>query len=145
MRLHVLLIVIASSLIAADKPKEEPKKTSDDLEGTWSIVKAYGGETDVTDESKNFKVTIKGKTLTLNDSKQAHDAKFKLDSAKKPKEIDFVPQDGRFKGQTMLGIYTLEGDILSIYMAEPTRDKRPAEIPTKGSANHFLLVLKRQK
>jgi hypothetical protein len=36
------------------------------------------------------------------------------------------------------------GDALTIYLAEPTKD-RPKEIRRSGRAGHILLVLKRKK
>jgi uncharacterized protein (TIGR03067 family) len=139
MKLRVLLLLLAGSLVAADKPKE------DDLQGNWSFVKAFEDAKDVTEDAKKLKVVIKKSKLTLIEGMQSHVTRLTLDSTKKPKRIDFEPTDGRFKDMTLKGIYTLEGDTLTIYLADPDQIQRPREIPMKGSAGHFLMVLKRMK
>jgi uncharacterized protein (TIGR03067 family) len=67
-----------------------------------------------------------------------NDWTFKLNAAKKPKEIDLIAAKGVTKG-----IYALDGDNLKITLA--TGDGgRPTEFATKPGDGHYHAVLKRK-
>ena len=106
---------------------QDVKKEVDMLRGTWSVetgdvkVSIYGDE--------SFEVNLGGNHL--NGSR-------KIDPAKKPKEITLTP-DGSKK--SLMGIYKLEGDTLTICIGE----KRPTDFKEKKDAAQVLWVLKREK
>jgi uncharacterized protein (TIGR03067 family) len=56
-----------------------------------------------------------------------------LDPTAEPKTIDVIPDGGQHRGEHIPGIYTLEGDVLTICMAKPGQP-RPKEFKAeKGS------------
>jgi uncharacterized protein (TIGR03067 family) len=67
-------------------------------------------------------------------------ATYKLDPSKNPKTIDITIGSGSEKGRTLLGIYALEGDTLTICVNERFR---PTEL--KDGPGTDLIVLKREK
>ena len=74
-----------------------------------------------------------------------HSGRFKLDPAKKPKEIDFDLQHGPPQEQGIWrGIYDLRGNELTLVMALPNID-RPREFKTEANVPHMLFKLKRVK
>ena len=66
---------------------------------------------------------------------------YKLNPAKKPKEITTTNDDGK----THLGIYELDGDTLTICMHQEDGADRPTEFATKADTKVVLVVLKREK
>jgi uncharacterized protein (TIGR03067 family) len=123
-------------LTAADRPKKQGG-----LQGKWTVAKAFTGTEPVPDVDK-LSVEIGESTLSIAADNKPHEADIKVKAEEKT--IDMTPADGRFKGQTLHGIFALKGDTLSLYFAEPEA-KRPSKIPAESQAGHFLLVLKRKK
>jgi len=72
---------------------------------------------------------------------EATEADYKLDPAKKPKQIDLLFGEGR----TTKGVYHLEGDTLKLCAEKETDGERPTEFSTKHGTTHFLVVLKKKK
>ncbi len=67
---------------------------------------------------------------------------FKIDPAKKPKEIDITHP--AVKDGTVEGIYSLEGESLKMCYGKKDKD-RPAKFSTKAGDRGVLFVLKRAK
>jgi uncharacterized protein (TIGR03067 family) len=68
----------------------------------------------------------------------------KLDPTAKPKTVDKVITKGPGKGETMLGIYKLEGDQLTICLAVGGKE-RPTEFAAPANGNAMVVVYKREK
>ena len=146
-----LVVVVAAGLVAgarralADKPpaaeKKEAPKEAEQIRGTWVITSAERGNV-AQDRFKDLKATFTadGKWIThLPDGDR--EGTYKLNTAKKPKEIDLV----NGKGNTMLGIYKLDKDALTICLGEEDVDERPTEFASKEGTKVMLLVLQREK
>jgi len=71
-------------------------------------------------------------------------AKFTIDPAKNPKQIDYAMTGGPTTGKTQLGIYELEGDTVKFCFAAPGKD-RPPDFTTKEGSSRTLSVWKREK
>lgn len=67
------------------------------------------------------------------------DARFKVNPAKKPKEIDIITPMADGSDRVIPGIYKLDGDTLEICIDDSGK-KRPIEFKAKGG-----LVMKREK
>src|SRR5260370_3653719 len=97
------------------------------LDGTWTVVKAEAdGKPD--GEMLKAKFTFKdGDKLVIklpNEDKPLEGVAVKLDTAKKPKQIDLTRTvEGR--PETATGIYELDGDRLKLCIAEPDVNDRP--------------------
>lgn len=146
MKRHGMLILVAGLLIAAEKPKKEDGSAdAKKLQGTWSVIKAvHNGEAAPDEKIQQVKVAFKDDKFTLNEGGQDHEVTFKLDPTKKPRTMDAVPADGKFKGKTLQGIYALEGDELKLCLAQPGKE-RPTKFESTANSGHFLLVMKRSK
>lgn len=142
----LLSFVAATLLLGAEAPAEAVKKDMLLLEGEWSMVSGERDGQKLPDEFvKGGKRTAKdGETsITINDMLFMK-AKFTVDPAKKPKEIDYSITDGPEKGKTRLGIYEIDGDMVKFCFAAPG-DKRPTEFTAKEGSNCTLSVWKRNK
>jgi RNA polymerase sigma factor (sigma-70 family) len=146
-----LAVAVAVGLVAgarralADKPtaseKKEAPKEEEKIRGTWVFTSAERGNV-AADRFKDLKATFTddGKWIThLPDGDR--EGTYKLNTAKKPTEIDLV----NGKGNTMLGIYKLEKDTLTICLGEEDVEERPTEFASKEGTRVILLVLQREK
>ncbi len=146
-----LAVAVAAGLVAgarralADKPaaagKEEAPKDEQKILGDWVITSAERGNV-ARDMFKDVKATFnaEGKWIThLPDGDR--EGTYKLDTAKKPKEIELV----NAKGNTMLGIYKLEKNTLTVCLGEEDVNERPTEFTSKEGTKVMLLVLQREK
>src|SRR5262249_28722416 len=71
---------------------------------------------------------------------------FKLDASATPKTIDLkIEEKPGEKSTTVLGIYQLEGDKLTVCFGEPGSGDRPKEFATKAGSPNLLLKFQRGK
>ena len=126
------LIVLAQLAVAADDDTTARK----DLAGTWK-GRVYKGAT-----GHKLDITTTRIVGTKDEKHDLGEASFKLDLTKKPPWMDATRTKGREKGQTYLGIYSVQGEILRWCVSTPG-NRRPSRFATKGS--QFYLVLKREK
>jgi RNA polymerase sigma factor (sigma-70 family) len=133
------------SLALADKPalvgKVEALKDEQKILGTWALVSGEeGGQKAPPERLKDATVTFaEGGKLTVKMGERDQEFTFKLDPAKKPKEFSATNDQGR----TLLGIYKLEGDTLTVCFDRS--GERPAEFASKEGTTVVLDVLKREK
>jgi len=109
-----------------------------EIQGTWKLVStAAEGQTDT---SPDETMVIGGGKITLYEGSQAAETgQYRLDSTASPKSIDLVDADG----QVAQGIYSLAGDDLKIWAAEPAV-ARPKKFESQAGPNITVMVLKRQ-
>jgi uncharacterized protein (TIGR03067 family) len=135
------LVMRVDALIAADPdPAEEVKKFA----GTWKGYVVDGKGENPNRGPVKLEITVKGDTITaVQDGKtDLGEGTFTLKLLKDEKQIDAVRSKNPGKGQTFLGIYSLEGDTLKWCVTTRKKD-RPTEFITK--TGQFLLILKREK
>jgi uncharacterized protein (TIGR03067 family) len=136
-----ILVASTCALLAEDKkPADDQKK----LLGAWKIV-AMEENGKASDDFKDAVLTMQeGKYTIQTPDGEVLDGTYKVNSSAKPKEIDFVPNFGRNKGKTTLGIYALEGDTLKICRDDAGKP-RPKEFATRPDTGLIVFVLKRHK
>ena len=107
------------------------KKELEALRGNWNVKGADNGlQTQWSMVEDSLQIRIGGAYI---------DAKFKVNPAKKPKEIDIITLMADGSDRVLPGIYKLDGDTLEIHIDESGK-KRPTEF--KAKAGH---VMKREK
>jgi RNA polymerase sigma-70 factor (ECF subfamily) len=125
---------------AAKAPDDKEK-----LQGTWVGVEGErNGEKAAAEDARKFKLIVKGDRITINPDGENRVSTFKLDPTQKPKAIDLTPQDGPAKGQTVPGIYSLEGDTLKLCVSNGEVGNRPTDFTTKAGSGLVVLVLHRE-
>jgi uncharacterized protein (TIGR03067 family) len=131
-----LAVVLAFLVLAA----EEKKSDEELIQGGWIVVSGeQGGEKLPERVVKGFLLTFaSGGKLTVLDHGDSKESTFKLDAAKKPKQIDMTADDKSGKG-----ICELDGDSLKICMSE--EGDRPTEFKSPKGSKVALAVLKRLK
>jgi uncharacterized protein (TIGR03067 family) len=134
-------------LVAAEPPKGDPsKKDLQRIQGDWALQSmVIDGAKASDDEAQSLFITVKdSEYATYLFSKALGKVTFKLDAAKKPKEIDLTPAAGPQKGKKLLGIYELKEDQWRICSAPPGA-KRPTEFASKEGSGHRFYVWDREK
>ncbi len=139
--------------MAADNPAKEDSSKSDldKLRGTWVSVSLVNDGKTIQDEKTPpkegpvTKVAYEGtKWMIKVGDKTVFTGIFKIDSSKKPKEIDFMEESDTKGEKTKLGIYEIDGDTLRFCLA-PAGKPRPTEFTSKAGSGHSLGVMKREK
>jgi RNA polymerase sigma factor (sigma-70 family) len=126
----------------ADRPaaaKDKGPKDEKKILGTWVYKSVKSGLKVREEVVKAFRTTLTadGK-FTADYGRGEYGGTYKLDPARKPKEMTLRSD----KGETILAIYKLEGDTLTICMG---KDERPTEFAVKEGTQVVLWVLQRKK
>ena len=140
MRAMFVVLLIAATTLAADKPEELKA-----LEGTWILDaatldgRAHGAD------FEGMKLTLKGGEYTIEFAENSDRGTFTIDPAKSPKWIDIkTGAKGPFKGLTLPGIYKLDGEKL-VLCCHADGKVRPAEFGAQSKTRNMLLTYRREK
>jgi uncharacterized protein (TIGR03067 family) len=111
------------------------------MQGNWKIVRCeFSGRNQ--DQALGVEDTISdGRWLRPN--RRTAEYRLKLDSTKDPKSVDLSAD--RLGDQTLKGIYSLEGDRLTICYSYDPQGPRPTEFKTTEATAAYLYVLVRVK
>jgi uncharacterized protein (TIGR03067 family) len=143
------LVLVAGLLTAAaDDKQEATKKDRELMQGHWTVVSLVRNGMDVP-QAQGIKVSIDadGNAAHLPSEKEPMPdlkGKITIDPSKNPKTIDLVVVEGSRKGQTMAGIYEIDGDTLRICRPGPGKD-RPTEFSSKEGSGCDIITYKRDK
>jgi uncharacterized protein (TIGR03067 family) len=136
------LLLVAVTLAADTGAKGD----LDALQGAWSLVSVeIDGEPLAMEMLKDARLVVKAEkySFTLGDARL--ELRPKLYPDKKPKAIDLTVLDGSQKGQTLRGIYKLEGNTYTVCRNVEPGKERPTEFATKRDSGLMLVVWKRDK
>ena len=140
-RFATLALLMAIPALAALAADEKPAG----IDGTYKVTALSKGGTKAPEEvAKSFEsVTIKGDKMTMKTTGDAAKvATVKVDAKAKPATIDITPDDGMEKGKTMMGIWKVEKNVLTIVVTEGKDAKRPADFDGKGKDDVLLELTK---
>jgi uncharacterized protein (TIGR03067 family)/prepilin-type processing-associated H-X9-DG protein len=112
------------------------------FQGTWQITAfTEGGEKKNDDQNAQIKVIVKGNSISLQfeGKGETKHGTYKLDSSKKPKQIDIIPENGG--DMKIEGIYEVTADTFKLCatMGGP----RPTEYKSEAGSNTVLAEMKR--
>lgn len=132
-------VAFAQRGAAADGPSE--------VDGTWEVQKWFEADKKWVEEPESKYVAVRRdgvQTITKGDKPHSK-MRFKVDTASKPKQVEFetIP-DGDKKSNKLLGIYELDGDIMKVaILSDP--DKRAKERPAgfEEDGTNWIYVYKR--
>ena len=146
MKTKILAVLVIGILAAVTvRAADSDKKELDKLTGTWTAVSIeHDGKKASEEDAKKVKLTVKGEHYTLQTRDQMIEGTHKLDATKKPKQIDAMRTKGPDAGQTLKGIYELDGDTFKACFAPAGKD-RPTEFATKEGDDYRLMTFKWEK
>ncbi len=134
---RLLPVLLVGLIMGADDKKE-----LDQLKGTWTITACEFGGDGPPEMKGTFNFDGEKLRVKLND--MDHEGTFKIDSGKKPKEIDVTPGDGPEAGKVMRGIYSISKGELKLSLAQAEKE-RPKSLEGKPAEGCFIMTLKRDK
>jgi uncharacterized protein (TIGR03067 family) len=138
-----LFTLLVGTLVNADDKavKDELKRH----EGTWSVTSSvYDGQAASEDLVRSIMRIVEGDhAVWERDGKRFAGTTIELDPAREPNAIDVIPDGGRNRGERVLGIYKLEGDKLTICMADPGKS-RPTEFKAERGSGCTLRTFTRE-
>jgi uncharacterized protein (TIGR03067 family) len=144
-----MILVVAAVLAYASTATGvgDNKKDQEMMQGTWLIDSFQDSDPKggiPPDVLKELVVTIKDDSLKVSAKDQVvvH-LKFKLDSSKNPKAVDFTHLEGPDKGKTELGIYKFDGQKL-IFATNDAEMPRPTAFATKEKTKISVITLKKK-
>src|SRR5262249_40916139 len=126
----------------------------DKLQGTWmATAMVHNGKAAPKEIVEKVSLTFNGDKVEFDgpmasakgEKPTKPEFKFKLYSSKKPKSIDMLALAGKFKGQTQLGIYELDGDELKLCLPNQEGKVRPSEFQSLERSDLVVISLKRSK
>ena len=141
---NVLLLLASAGVLVADEPKKDDAEA---LKGSWSAVSLkQGGKSAPDDLIKKLKASFDGKGYTnIVDGEVIELGGYTIDSSKTPKTIDFDIKKGQGEGKKQLGIFQIEGNKLTLVVAEPGSPDRPKSIKPEDTDPVIAVMLERAK
>src|SRR5262245_17530980 len=128
-------------VLAGNGTDQAAEKEFKRFEGDWKLIALVHDGKGV-DPGDNV-LKIRGERITEKSSEDV--MKITLNPGKKLKEIDLIGVEGRHKGETMPGIYILDGDLLIICHAHVSDKGRPTDFGCVPESGRRLLVFQRVK
>jgi uncharacterized protein (TIGR03067 family) len=131
------LLFVAASILLATAARADDEVALGKLAGTWVGTSWKRGEGEIGKEKVATELVI-AKTayeFPKGINRISRKGTFKIDSDKGT--IDFTPDDGPAKGKTLLGLYKVEEDVLTLCFTSAGRE-RPKEF--KSSDRNTVLA-----
>jgi uncharacterized protein (TIGR03067 family) len=138
-RIFVLLILlVASSGHSADTKDPPPDPDLQKLQGKWRLTyhSVAGIEETI---GVVWELAVKDDKYTLKADNTTTTGTIKLDSSKKPKQMEYTAENDDDTMGTFIGIYELDGDTYRTCDVEKGKDDRPTEFKTKAKTGQVVV------
>jgi uncharacterized protein (TIGR03067 family) len=147
MRRIGLVAVAVGLLLGADEPKKgEARKDLEALQGSWTMASlVINGETLPEGFVKTGKLAVEGDVYRLEFGTNSATSTIKVVATGSPTAIDFTYTDGPQKGETVKGIFTLDGDTLTICRGLTEGKGRPTKLAAPAESGLLMVTWKRSK
>jgi uncharacterized protein (TIGR03067 family) len=140
------LLTLALVLGAAGPGKTDDKDDLNSLQGSWTMFLCFtSGEKLSPDLLKSGELVVEDNEYRRKLGPSIAAATINVDSSKTPHSINFTYTAGPQKGQTLKGIYKVDGNNLTICQGLIERADRPTDFAAPVGTNRSLVVWKRAK
>jgi uncharacterized protein (TIGR03067 family) len=142
----ILSLVTIWPCAAADLDSDSVKKELKEHQGTWVATSSiYDDQSAPEAIVRSIKRTVtEDHVVWERNGKRFAGTKIELDPSRNPKTIDLIPDGGPKRGERLLGIYKLEGDILTICVAG-SGQARPEEFKAGKGSGRTLQTFQRER
>jgi uncharacterized protein (TIGR03067 family) len=118
-------------LAGADKDNSAAK-----LDGTWKLVRGQqNGKPIAAEVFKSATLTIQGNKHTVKIGSDVMIGTHKINMSASPMTIDVEDTEGPYKGQTLHGIFRLQGEQFTVCFSAPGKDRPKTFIAGAGNGN----------
>ena len=138
------LILGTGLVLAFAQPAEDAQKK---LQGTWTATTAER-DGKAADDVVGHRLSLTGNRFQIRskDGTRLYGGTVRLEPSTQPAAIDFEHTDGALKGKAWQGIYTLDGDTLTVCDNAPNLDKgRPAAFEARSGSGYVLITFTRAR
>jgi uncharacterized protein (TIGR03067 family) len=137
--MNAMIMLAASLALPVGVVGEDGKKEAERLQGVWKLTamesRGRAFPVDQLGGAERYTLVVSGDAYVLSN----HAGTLKAEPAQR--HVDLTITEGRYKGNTVAGIYELTGDSLKLAIPSPARgSERPKEL--KGEA-HTLYTFER--
>lgn len=125
---------------------EPADKDNEAMQGEWTIesLTFHGNQVEATELSTWRRIVERNHVVWKRGEETLLELDIKFDSSQKPKTLDSTATKGNEKGQVLLAIYELEGDVLRVCFADPGQ-ARPTDYSSNPGSLQSLYTAKRVK
>ena len=138
---RIVGMALLGALLALHVEGAQEKTDKERLQGTWLVVSVEKeGQKVESPKDKETTLTFTGDKAAFKSEKKNEEGGFKIDAARKPKEIDLTSSKPGAT-EAMKGIYDFEGEALRIAFPGKPGGGRPTGFDAKDIV---ILTLKRK-
>jgi uncharacterized protein (TIGR03067 family) len=138
-----LLAVGVLLLTGADEPKQDAGDDQRRLQGSWMMASVVlDGMAVPAEYAKTGKLEVEGDRYSVTLGVTIAST-FRIDSTKRPRQVDFTFTDGPQKGQTVRGIYEIDGETYRLCRGLRPEIERPGQFDSPPNSGLMLVVWKR--
>lgn len=136
------LVLLALWLITPALADDEAAKH----QGTWAVTSSVRDGKEATAEVVGSirRVVERDHVTWTRDGRSFAGTKVEYDASKTPHALDLIPDGGPHRDKHVLGIYKLQGDTLTICVADPD-EPRPTAFEAPAGSKRTLQTFKRIK
>jgi uncharacterized protein (TIGR03067 family) len=142
-----LVCVLVFSLSAVMHVSGGDKKNDLKIDGSWTATGGIADGKKLPAElfEKDVQVVVfkDGKYTETFMGKETEAGTYKIDTTKNPHTIDFDVTEGKAKGKVQLGLIKIDGDVMTIALADHGSKDRPKDF--EGTGDNGVIILKRNK
>jgi uncharacterized protein (TIGR03067 family) len=143
MRRIALLAVGVGLLFDANEPTRDVGDERGRLQGFWTMDSVViDGMAVAREYAQKGRLEVEGDRYAVTLGVTAGST-FQLDSTKRPPQIDFTFTDGPQKGQTVRGIYEIDGETYRLCRGLRPEVERPGQFDSPRGSGLMLVVWKR--
>lgn len=142
--LMLCLVAVGRAAEPEKKPPTAPQEFQR-LQGTWTIESwEEGGKAVAAADLAKRELFFGGNVFVFRRAGKVHQAGLaKLDPAASPRTIDFTVREGEAKGDSLPGIYKLEGDTLQLCIRPG--EERPDGFKPEAKSGAIVITAKKPK
>ncbi len=142
--MRTALALLVAILAPGDDPKDAARAERARHQGTWvAVAMEREGSKTAAEVVATITRTVDGDHVTWKrDGKPFAGTRVRLDPSADPKAINVTPDGGPHQDKPVLGIYKLEGDELTIGMADAGAS-RPKEFSSPKGSKRTLMTFRR--
>jgi uncharacterized protein (TIGR03067 family) len=144
---NLILGIVAFSLSVLTTVSAGDQRAAFKINGSWRATAglAEGKKLPPEEYEKNVQVLVfkDGKYTETMNGKETEAGSYKIDATKNPHTIDFMVNKGKEKGKIQLGLIKIEGDVMTMVLAEHGSKVRPENF--EGVNDFEVMILKRNK